>query len=298
MFFKKLIEIVRLSTKPLTIIYPIPFLQLLVFSQSNKSLISLITSLAFSFTFYPAVNLWNHINDIKEDMLAGRKSILIYDENVRRLTIIIVIFLYSISFIILVVSSKSKIISIILFSLCFLITWMYSDRIFLGRFIKRFKDHYLTELISFIIFYPTFTVLIWIFFDDLFSIKALALATTILFFILFGTLLKDIKDATSDRLAGLKTLGAVYTPEKLLKSSFFPLVMYYVSIIVFTILGVYRLETLLSTMPVILMIISFYKLRKVNWIISLRTKNSLKILVYSNTASLTLFIISGFLSQA
>ena len=298
MTFKKyFIEILKLTAKPLNIIYPIPILQFLVFSQANLNVESFFYALAFSFIFYPAVNLWNHINDVKEDVLAGKYNVFAESNTLKIIGTIIVLVLYSLSFFLMIEFSKQKLISLILFTICLTITWLYSDRLILSRIIRRFKDHYITELFSFVISYPSFTLLLWTFFDKL-CMKSFALSISVLFFILFGVFLKDIRDISGDEKAGLKTLSVVFSPKTLLKLAILSIALYYLSLVIFTTCNLFDITTLLTLIPMILFLYSTWNFIRNGWLLSSQTSKHLEHIILSNISSLILFVISGFLSQA
>ncbi len=292
---KYFIEILKSSTRPLNIIYPIPILQLLVFSQSKHDLQSFLLTLLFSFTFYPAINIWNHVNDVKEDVLSGKYNVFAENEMVKAFGVAFAVILYLLALVILLENIRS-IVGLILYIICFLITWLYSDRMFLGRFIRRFKDHYVSELLSFMVVYPSFTILLWTFFDYP-SIKSIAVALTTLLFVLFGIFIKDMRDISGDEMAGLKTLGVVFTPEKLLKFAVTSIILYYISISVFTLLGIYNYYTAVSLIPLIPTVHSILNLNARKWIITIDTVTNLKRIILSNMVSLSLLILTGFLSQ-
>lgn len=291
MKLKYFVEILKFSIKPLTIIYPIPLLQLVVLSHSNHDLRSLLLALAFSFTFYPAVNIWNHVNDVREDILGGKYNVFAEGRDVMLLGVLLTIVLYSTS--LLIVIKYGTTLSLILFTICFLITWFYSDRFFIK---KRLKDYYTTELLSFLIFYPSFTLLLWTFFDEL-SIRAFALSLTILFFVLFGVFLKDVRDISGDSLAGLKTLGVVFSPKTLLKLAYTSIILYYVSILTFTSLGIFSSLNFIMILPFALTIKYALSFAKNDWIISKNVIYFKKTLIL-NMTSLVIFTIIGLLSQS
>ena len=293
MKFKYFIEILKFSAKPLTIIYPLPILQFAVFSYSKHNLNSLFLALIFSFTFYPAVNIWNHVNDVKEDILGGKYNIFAEGVGLRIFGAILAILLYFVSFLIIVKHGNA--ISLILFIICFLTTWAYSDRIIFGRCLTRLKDHYVTELISFVVSYVSFTLLLWTFFEDL-DARAIALSLTILFFVLFGIFIKDIKDISGDEKAGLKTLGVVFTPNILIKLAYISLFLYYLTILIFTLLGFYNILTILSTLPFVPTFIYAKSLKSKNWVITIETLPYFKRTLHMNMISIFLFVVTGLLS--
>lgn len=230
---KLFVNLIKLSAKPATIIYPYPIAALLAFSLSGTlNVIYLIKAIAFSFIFYAGVNLWNHVNDVEEDIKGGKKTIITENPKIRKLTALISAVLYVTSFVlafIWIVDWRG----IAAFVPAALATWIYSDKIFFGKKIRRWKDHYITEILAFIIFFPAFFSMLWTIFAPL-SLRGLAFSMTMTLFMFSGAFLKDLKDITGDRLAGLKTLGVVFSPETLLKASSTMLIFYYFSIVIFS----------------------------------------------------------------
>ncbi|RLI76772.1 hypothetical protein DRP05_12210 [Archaeoglobales archaeon] len=288
------VAVIRLSAKPATIIYPYPILPLLVFSLTQTfDFTSLLKSIILSFVFYSGVNLWNHINDVKEDTLGGKKTIITQNERIRNMLLVILPFQYITSMCLVILWSRHHL-GIMCFIISAFVTWMYSDRTFLGKFIRRWKDHYITEMLSFVLFFPSYTLTLWSLFTSI-SIKGIALSLTITFFLLSGTFLKDIKDISGDTLAGLKTLGVVFSPNTLLKVSFTMLFLYYSSLLVFTITNVFSISTIF---PVIFSIGAFYSawnFAKNGWEITENSVQAFKVLFYSNISSLLCFVLSGFI---
>jgi len=289
----KLASIIRLSAKPATIIYPYPILPLLIFSHSQTfDFLSLFRSIFLSFVFYSGVNLWNHVNDVKEDVLGGKKTIITQDARIRELLSITLPFQYIISLYLVILWSKD-LIGIVCFTVAAFVTWVYSDRIFIGKIMRRWKDHYITEILSFIVFFPSFTLTLWSFFAPI-SVRGVFLSLTITFFLLSGTFLKDIKDISGDTLAGLKTLGVVFSPNTLLKTSFTMLFLYYASLSVFSLTGIFPISTTLPTIFSVGAIYSAWSFAKNKWEISENSIYVFKILFYSNIGSLLCFVLSGF----
>ena len=294
MNFKYFVEILKFSAKPLTIIYPIPILQLLVFSLSNRNLNSLILEMAFSFTFYPAVNLWNHVNDIEEDVMGGKYNVFAESPALRFVGVVMALLLYSTSF--LMVLKLGKVVSLILFVLCLTLTWFYSDRIIFGRFLRfRLKDHYLTELATFVVSYPAFTLLLWTFFEDL-NFRSFALSLTVLFFVLFGIFLKDLRDVSGDEKAGLRTLGVVFSPKRLLKLSYTSIIVYYLTVFIFAYLEIYSKVCLVLVLTFIPTLIYLRSIARNDWRLSPETLPHFKRTLTLNIASIVLLVILNTLT--
>lgn len=292
--FGSFIQLIRLSAKPSTIIYPYPILPLLAFSLSGVfDIFYLFRAITFSSIFYAVVNLWNHVNDIEEDVLCGRRTIITENPKIRNLIIIISPLAYIISFSLILVWSVDKR-GIIAFSAAAFATWIYSDRIFIGRKIKRWKDFYVTETLAFVIFFPSFNLALWTIFTHL-SLKSIAFSITLTFFMLSGVFLKDIKDITGDKLAGLKTLGVMFSPSSLLKASFLMLVFYYFAIFIFSILKIFPTLSIVSTLFFLGLIYSLKYFLNKNWIISIDSVKPLNLMYYCNLGSLITLIIAGFI---
>lgn len=291
--FKFLIALVRLSAKPATIFYPYPIAALLAFSLSGTfNVINLLKAIMFSFLFYAGVNLWNHVNDVEEDIAGGKKTVITENPKIRKLVAVISPLLYLISFALAVMWSVDEG-GIAAFIAAACVTWVYSDKILLGRIIKRWKDHYITETLAFVIFVPSFTSMLWTIYVPL-SLRSVAFSTTLTFFILSGIFLKDLKDITGDKLAGLKTLGVVFSPEILLKVSFVMLTFYYFSILLFSFLKILPILSALSTLFSVGLVYTVKHFSNNKWVITIRSVKPLNVLYYSNLGSLVTFIVTGF----
>ena len=95
----------------------------------------------------------------------------------------------------------------IFFSIWLMITWLYSDNIFMGKiFGLRLKTHYIGEIITYGIAYPSYTLSIWLIYSDL-NISGITVALVFMFLGLSGVLIKDLKDISGDRKAGLEHLA-------------------------------------------------------------------------------------------
>jgi len=127
------------------------------------------------------------------------------------------------------------------------------------------KDHYLGELIAYSIAMPAYTLSIWLVYSDLNSI-AIIITVAVFLFSISGLLLKDLKDISGDRKAGLKTLGVVFPPSMLIKYSCFFMVMYYLAILNPITLNFLGTGILVMTFPFIYFLDNtFIHLYKKNW---------------------------------
>lgn len=284
---RTILEILKASATPPTIIYPLFLAPLAIFSLHPSGLLKLIQVILFSSFFQAAVNLWNHVNDVEEDRLAGRNWSLLWDEKLRKRVAALAVVLY-ISSGLMVYFWQIWGFGIFFFFLAFLFTWLYSDRIVFGRFIRRFKEHYVTEILTYVITIPSYVLALWSMLSSDF-IKGLAIATTFLFLMLSAALLKDLKDISADREAGLLTLGVAFHYKILLKSSFSLVFVYYISVILNSFLGIYPGVSIISIAPVTGLLYSTWNMQVKGWDIDDGSVKFLKIMIYSTLLSLIIF---------
>jgi len=286
--------LISLSITPQSIVHPIPILAIVVFSLSGQfDLILLFKAVVLSFLFQSGVNLWNHVNDVKEDTFSGRKNMLTEREETRKIILILSLALYVTSFLLFtlwIVDNRG----IIAFAAATSATWIYSDRMILGRKIRRWKDHYVTEVLAYIIAVPSFTSGLWSLFAPL-SARTLVLSIIITLFMLSGVFLKDIKDITGDRLAGLKTLGVVFSPETLLKIALTLLGFYYLFVIIISFFGLLPRLSLVSALLSAGLIYALKHFMNNDWSITRESVKPVKVMVYSGIASLLIIAITAFI---
>ncbi len=220
---KKLPEIIKLCYTPYSIFSPLPFFAIVIFSLANKladlsvfTILLLIAGVGISLLSSFASNVWNHANDLKEDLIQGKKNALTQNIISRRFAIVLSLLLYITSVIFIIyISIKVGRPAYQFFLIWTLITLWYSDNIFLGKlFGFRLKSHYIGELITYGVAYPMYTLSIWLIYSNL-NIPGLAVTFAFLCFGISVVLLKDLKDISGDRKAQLKTLGVVFPPSKL-----------------------------------------------------------------------------------
>ncbi|MDP2766069.1 MAG: UbiA family prenyltransferase [Candidatus Methanoperedens sp.] len=235
-----------------------------------------------------ASNLWNHTNDLKEDIAQGKKTVLTLNLVSQRTAVVLSMILYGISTIIIYYMSIRLERPVILFFLVWLvITWWYSDNIFLRKiFGFRLKTHYIGEIITYGIAYPFYTLSIWLIYSDL-NTSGVALALSFSFLGISGVLLKDLKDISGDRKAGLRTLGVIFTPSKLLNISCIFLILYYLVILDSIALKVYNIGMLLVIIPFIWFLKNtFYYFHKKGWKLEACDFKSIKTMMISTYLSL------------
>lgn len=292
--FKSLIELVKLSAKPATIVYPYPIAVLVAFSLSNNfDLFYLLKGLIFSFLFYAGLNLWNHVNDVEEDIKSGKRTLITEDFTIRRLGTYLSVALYAIS-IFLAIMWSLDFTGFLIFTITVFTTWVYSDKILWGKRFRRWKNHYVTETLTFVIAPLTFFSMLWTIFAPL-SFHGLAYTTTMTLFMLSAFFLKDIKDITGDKLSNLRTLGVILSYGVLLKISFLMLILYYLSIIVFSVLNLFPAFSILSALFIIgfLYTLRYFIINK--WSITFEAVKPLEVMYYSSLGSLVMIILTGFI---
>ncbi len=247
-------------------------------------MVGVVVSLLSSF----ASNLWNHTNDLKEDILQGKKTVLTLNLVSHSTAVVLSIILYGISTIIIYYMSIKFEKPIFPFFLVWLvITWWYSDNIFLSKiFGFRLKTHYIGEIITYGVAYPFYTLSIWLIYSDL-NNPGIALALAFSFLGISGVLLKDLKDISGDREAGLKTLGVIFSPSKLLYISCIFSILYYLVILNSVALKVYSTGMILVIIPFIwFMKNTFYYFHKKSWKLEAGDFKSIKTMMMSTYLSL------------
>jgi 1,4-dihydroxy-2-naphthoate octaprenyltransferase len=173
-------------------------------------------------------NLWNHCNDLKEDTAAGKKTILTDDTSMQKKAIYISVLLYAFSLLFVYYLSIEFRRPIYLYTIIWVIaTWLYSDNLILKKLIGfRLKQHYMGELITYGIASPVYTLSVWLTYSDI-NAKAIIITIAVFLFSMSGLLLKDIKDISGDKKAGLKTFGVVFPAPQLLKYSCYLMILFY-----------------------------------------------------------------------
>ena len=284
----KLRNVVGLSISPMSVCHPIPFVALLVYSWVGGSGVELLQCLIFTFVFLSAVNLWNHYNDVVEDSLSRKRTILAIDVGLRRTVGVLSIVLYLVALIVVMIGSN-----VLVFLPSLIVTWLYSDRALLGD--RRLKNHYITETLTYIVAVPSYVLTLWLFFSNV-NLRAILVAVAVTSLMLSGTFLKDIGDYTGDRSAGLRTLAVVCTPSLLLKLHYVTVWFYYITILSGVVVGAFTKIALLALIPSILTIYTSIGFQKSGWRLTSSTVRYLKSNMVSILLSLLLLMLSGFLS--
>ncbi len=233
MCWRKIFDLLKLCNTPVTIYSPFPLFAISLFLISRKGLSVydfpvLFAGIAVSLLLTFPSNLWNHCNDLKEDIAQGKKTILTQDSSMQKIALFIAILLYAFSLLFVYYLSNEFKRPIYLYSFIWVLaTWWYSDNLILKKVTGfRLKDHYMGELIAYSIAMPTYTLSIWLVYSDLNPI-AIIITLAVFFFSISGLLLKDLKDISGDRKAGLRTFGVVFSPSRLIRCSCYIMMLYY-----------------------------------------------------------------------
>lgn len=287
-------HLVKIGSTPVTLAYPLPIASIVAYTLSNFDINSFIVSYIFCLLFITAINLWNHLNDVEDDIRAGRQFSVTLQKHHKSATLF-VIFLYFSSAIIVIYFTKS-IIAIPAFAISSLITWMYSDKKFFGKLVTRFKEWYVSELLTYIVVSPAFLIVVWSFFSDI-SIKGVSYTIIFSIFCISGALLKDLKDISSDMRAGYKTLGVMFDAEFLLKISLILNVIGITVILISSIFSIIPLYCLISGIVLILLIYIIWKLASSNWSVSPQNIGVLKLHPISYLLALVLLAVGAIISN-
>lgn len=290
--------IVRLSTNPSATLFAYPLFCVTLFLIANGSLygadftyyyplfLSIVIALLSNF----GANLWNHTNDIVEDRMKGKSNALSEGVVKRETAIITAVIFYLISLSMAFLLSKDLNRPIFhIFVVWCIITWWYSDNLVFKKIIGfRLKDHYITEFITYSIAYPTFILSIWLIFADI-DLRGLSLAVIFFFYGISGVLLKDLKDISGDRDAGLMTFGVALSPSRLLYLSSILLIFYYLSIIVSSLLSILSLGSVLVVIPFLFFMVgTFGHFHKKDWKIESEDFKPIQNMMLTTYASLLL----------
>ncbi len=299
---RKISLIIEQSFTPFSIFAPIPFFCFTLFFISTKiteisidKIYLLFFGVLISLFSSGASCFWNHTNDVEEDTKNNKKTLI--SENIisHNEALIISFFLYLISIIIVIYISIFLNRPIYFYFLIWvIITWWYSDNIFLKKITGiRLKTHYLGELLTYGIAYPAYTMSIWLIFSDSFM-KGVVLSLIFLCFGLAAVLLKDLKDIKGDREAGLKTFGVIFPPSTLIKISCKFLIVYFLLIVIATNFKILDSNSFLVILPFLYLLKNtFIHFQSKSWTIEVGDLNNIKAMMFSVYSSI---FILGFVN--
>ncbi len=302
MCWRKTVELLKLCNTPASIYSPFPLFAISLFLISRKELSIYDTPILFAgiivslLLAFPS-NLWNHCNDIKEDIAQGKKTILTQDSSMQKTALFIAVLLYACSLLFVYYLSNEFKRPIYLYSLIWAFaTWWYSDNFILKKVTGlRLKDHYIGELIAYSVAMPMYTLSVWLVYSDLNSM-AIIITLAIFFFSISALLLKDLKDISGDRKAGLKTFGVAFPPSQLIRYSCYLMVVYYFTLLNPLTLNSFGMGILIITLPFIYFLNNtFIHMYKKNWNLDIGDLKAIKCIGKSVYASVMFLGLSPFL---
>ncbi|HEY9207092.1 MAG TPA: UbiA family prenyltransferase [Candidatus Methanoperedens sp.] len=301
MCWRKASEILRLCSTPASIISPFPLFAVSLFLLSGRELNIndlplLFAGIAVSLLSSFGSNLWNHCNDINEDKAAGKSNILTQETLMHKTALLVSTFLYICSILLVYYLSMELKRPIYLYFLAWvLVTWWYSDNFLCKRIIGfRLKDHYMGELFTYAISGPAFTLSMWLIYSD-FNAAGLIIALAFLFFIISMLLLKDLKDISGDRKAGLRTFGVVFSPSQLVRYSSYLLILYFLVILNPITINLLGMGILVLALPFFYFFKNtFVHMCKKNWTLDRGDLKALKSIGYSVYASVIFLGLAHF----
>lgn len=278
------LKLLKYSAYPPNIVFPIPIVPIFI-GLYGESLSAIWKPVFFTFLFYPIVNLWNHLNDAEDDFKAGKDTPFVFRE-IRRVTWFLIAILAIISF--LFIYLNGHIIGLFFYLIVLILTFLYSDNTLTKI---RLKKHYLGEIIVYIISIPAGVFMLYSIVKnpDLEALKVAILLTPLM---MSTVLIKDLKDISGDRNAGLKTLGVVFSHESLVKVSSIMFITYFViGILLFSSNKIYIVPFVI---PFFGLIIGLLSLKRHNWTISIHTIKYYNILVFSSLLSFVILTTLKF----
>jgi 4-hydroxybenzoate polyprenyltransferase len=302
MCWRKTVELFKLCNTPASIISPFPLFAVSLFLISRKEfqildIPILFAGIAVSLFSNYASNLWNHCNDLKEDIAQGKKTILTQDNSMQKKALLIAVLLYACVVLFAYYLSNELKRPIYLYSLIWcIVTWWYSDNLILKKVTGfRLKDHYIGEFVAYSIAWPAHTLSVWLVYSNLNSI-GIIITIAFFFFYLSGLLLKDLKDISGDRKAGLKTFGVVFLPSQLIRYSCYLMVLYYLVILNPFTLNFFGVGILVMVIPFVYFLKkTFFHMHKKHWTLDRGDLEALKGIVNSMIVSVIFMGLSAFL---
>ncbi len=301
MCWRKAFELFKLCNTPASIYTPFPLFAISLFLISRKELSIydlpiLIAGIVISLLLIFSSNLWNHCNDLKEDKAQGKKTILTMDNSIQKIAYLLAVLLYACSFLFAYYLSNEFNRPIYLYSLLWIIaTWWYSDNLISKKVIGfRLKEHYIGELIAYSIAWPMYILSVWLVYSDL---NSASIIITLAFFLfnISGLMIKDLKDISGDRKAGLNTFGVVYPPSVLIKYSCYLMMLYYLVILNPFTLKFFNIGILIIVLPFVYFLKNtFVHLYKKNWTLDKGDLKAIKSISYSVYVSVIFMGASTF----
>ncbi len=282
---------IKLSADPPTIVYPYPLIPVFV-SIYSENLASFLILIIYSALICSAANLWNHLNDVEEDQSSGSRDSRILIER-KKEVILTVIILYSLSYLIAQMLS-SGLLEKVLALVPILLTWLYSDKILIYKFLKfRLKEHYIGEIVTYLAVFLTCTLILFLIAGEINS-KNILISFILTIFYLSIIVLKDLKDLSTDESFGYKTFAVAFGAENTIKISTILNAVYYFALFGYAIR--FDAKLLLAILPVSFLIYFIFRMRRLEWKISLEDVGLIKAYVFSYISSIVLLSMASIIN--
>lgn len=150
------------------------------------------------------------------------------------------------------------------------------------------------ELLTYGIAWPMFTLSTWLIYSDL-TITGKIILAAFFFFSISGLLLKDLKDISGDRKAGLKTFGVVYSPSRLIRYSCYLMMVFYLIILNPIALNYFNTGVLIMIIPFVYFLKhTFIHMHRKKWTLDIGDLKALKSMGYSAYASVFFMGLGAF----
>ncbi|OKY78993.1 MAG: 4-hydroxybenzoate polyprenyltransferase family prenyltransferase UbiA [Candidatus Methanohalarchaeum thermophilum] len=243
-----------------------------------------------------SITFFNNVSDYEEDKIKGKRNLVTEEILSIDVGIYLSMFLYLIGLVFSVVLSCSIdyfiIVPYVVFSF---FTWWYSDRFFLGNFFGfRLKENYLTELITYLVTFPCFSLSGWLIMTDL-DMKVFLIVFLFTTLVISFMLLKDIKDLSSDKKSGISSFAVVYDISTLLKTSSYLNIVFYFGLIYLGLRNYLSWGVFFILLPLAFFLKEvYYPLRSKKWKISMEMRGIVK-KYYLNIYFTFLILILGLI---
>jgi 1,4-dihydroxy-2-naphthoate octaprenyltransferase len=140
-----------------------------------------------------------------------------------------------------------------------------------------------------------YTLSVWLVYSDL-NAKAIIMTIAVFLLSISGLLLKDIKDISGDKKAGLKTFGVVFPPSQLLKYSCYFMILFYLAFLNPFALKIFGPGILIMIIPFIYFLKNtFIHMYRKDWTLGIGDLRAVKSMGNSIYASFIIVGLSAFI---
>ena len=248
--------ILALANTPKSVFSPIPVFAISLFFLYRhpvplelSTLEVFLTGAAFSILSVWAANIFNHVNDFDEDRAAGKDNPIIRGDVKPGTAKAFSFAFYLIALAVIGFGFvEERLPALILACLFCTVTAIYSWQGF--RFLggHRLKEKWAGEVLVYAISIPAHTIVLALVYSTM-DPMILVIAIPIIFYLVVGLMLKDLKDISADRAAGYSTLGVVFSTQKLLGGAVCSLLVFYASAMVLSITGIVGTGGIVVSIP-------------------------------------------------